>query len=157
MIRRPADAVVKWISLGIVAVGLILAHWIHGDWWALLLDLGVGIPSWRFLVPEDAEGRVVAVRSPELAGTVEYESIHFRDVLIEECSPEWGQLLSQTRTDENGRFRLSTQSGAVHRYIKVSWPGTRPVQLRVELSPSAAPLVIRLKPQKPRRSEDWGK
>jgi len=92
---------------------------------------------------------VAWVKAPDLAGTVEYDSMHFSGMRVEECTADWATQLSEVKTDDNGYFALpSTSDDPVH-WVRFSWPGTETVHLRVELSPTAQPLLVRLKYWKP--------
>ena len=84
------------------------------------------------------------VKAAELAGVVKYDSVHLAGVSVEECSEDWTQQFSQVKTDAEGRFALPSREGAVH-YVRVSRPEAGTVHLRVELTPEARPLRVRLK------------
>ena len=154
--RRPDEMIVKWMSLGIVVGAVIVTYYIHRDLWSLMFDLGVSAPCLRHLLPEDRETRMVSVQASGLSGTVEYESMYFSNILVEECSSDWKQQLAQVKTGTNGYFELPRTSEEGVHYIRVSWPGTKTVHFRAQLSAGAKPLLIRLKPQKPNRSGNWG-
>jgi hypothetical protein len=154
--RRSDEANARRASLGIVGISIVIAYCIYGDLWSLLIDFGVTIPCLRHLFTQDCRTRLVSVRAPGLFGMVEYQSMHFSGVLVEECSSDWRRPLGQTETDANGHFDLSSASEGGIRHLRVSWPGTRTVCLNVEMSSTAEPLLIRLKPQQPRRKLNWG-
>jgi hypothetical protein len=80
---------------------------------------------------------------------VEYETMHFAGMRVEECAADWVQQLSEARTDANGRFALPSASESPVHWVRVSWPGTEPFHLEVELTPDAQPLLVRLKPRRP--------
>ena len=154
--RRPDEMNVKWTSLGLVGGGVFVSYCVSGNWESLLLDLAVVGTSWKYLLPDGQEMKPVAVRATGLFGTVEYESMHFTGVLVEEYSSHWNERLSQVKTDANGGFALPvTSDGAVH-FLKITWPGAETAHLRVEIAPDAKPLLVRLKPGKPRRIDNWG-
>ena len=90
--------------------------------------------------------KVTRVQAPELAGVVEYDSLRFSAMRVEECSDDWKQQLSQVTTDENGRFTLPHVSDDLVHCVRVSLHGAKTVHLYVELSADARPLLVRLKP-----------
>ncbi len=88
--------------------------------------------------------RTTRVKSPDLSGVVEYDSMRFPSMKVEECSADWAPL-SEAKTDDDGYFALPPATeGPVH-FVRVSWPGAKTAHLHVELSPDARPLLIRLK------------
>lgn len=91
------------------------------------------------------KSRVTRVKAPALSGVVEYDSMHFSGMIVEECAPDWIQQFAEVKTGDDGRFALPPRDGPVH-YVRVSWPGTGTVHLKVELAPGARPLLVRLKP-----------
>ena len=95
-------------------------------------------PHWRI--------KVTRVQAPELAGVVEYDSLRFSAMRVEECSDDWTRQLSQVTTDENGRFTLPHISDDLVHCVRVSLHGAQTVHLYVELSADARPLLVRLKP-----------
>jgi len=119
--------------------------------WADLRAVWARRPSWA---EARALSRVptiktVCVKANELAGVVEYETMHFAGMRVEECAADWVQQLSEARTDANGRFALPSASESPVHWVRVSWPGTEPFHLEVELTPDAQPLLVRLKPRRP--------
>ena len=65
--------------------------------------------TWPILycLDPDARGRIpVRVKAPDLAGVVEYYSMHFSGVCVEEYADDWVTQLSQVKTDDDGRFAL---------------------------------------------------
>ncbi len=119
--------------------------------WAAFRAILLTWPSWAQVRAEVRAERLlpkiklVWVQAADLAGVVEYDSMHFAGVRVEECSDDWAQQLSEVKTDDNGRFTLPRISDDPTHWVRVSWPGTRMVYLRVELSPGAPPLHIHLK------------
>jgi hypothetical protein len=147
---------VRWVSLGVIGTAIFIEYYIYGDLWAFLFDFAVVVPCLWYLVPQTDRTRLISVRAPGLFGIVEYQSMYFSGVLVEECSSDWTRRLAKTETDANGHFDLSSSpEGRVH-HLRVSWPGTKTVYLEVEIRPAATPLVIRLEPQQPRRKLNWG-
>lgn len=115
-------------------------------WEELRARLASG-PSWARLRALQQVPRIkaVSVKAADLAGVVEYDTMHFAGMRVEEYAADWVQQLSQVTTDDNGRFALPrTSDGPVH-WVRVSWRGTVPAHLQVELSPDAQPLLVRLK------------
>jgi hypothetical protein len=45
---------------------------------------------------------------------VEYDSMHFSGMRVEECSADWIQQVSEVKTDDYGRFALPPRDGPVH-------------------------------------------
>lgn len=154
--RQRADRTLRWTFLGIVACGAIVAYCVNGEWWALCYDLLIVATSWKYLVPDNDQTRAVSVHASGLVGLVEYDSMRFAGVLVEEYSSDWTHQLSDTRTDADGNFVLPRASDVSVHHIKVSWPGTRTVYLTVEIISDAQPLVIHLKHGKPKRAGNWG-
>jgi hypothetical protein len=105
----------------------------------------------RRLIPKI---KVVSVKAADLTGVVEYDSMHFSGMRVEECSDDWAQQLSEVKTDDDGRFALPHISDDPTHWVRVSWPGTERVHLRVELSPGAPPLHVCLN-YRIRTSEDY--
>jgi hypothetical protein len=97
--------------------------------------------------------KVPSLRAPRLAGAIEYGKLRFSGMRVEECSKDWVQQLSETETDEDGRFALPETPGAPMRYLRVVWMGGMTAQVQVELSPKARPLVVRLEPRNFRRPQ----
>lgn len=88
----------------------------------------------------------IRVRAPNLAGSVDYGSMHPSKIRVEECSDDWTEQLSLVMTDDNGCFELPhTSDDSVH-CVRISWPGAKTVHLYVEISARAQPLLVRLKP-----------
>lgn len=154
------DRVLALTWFGTVIGAVTLGYLRSRDWWSLLLDAWCTWVMWRYIIRvKDAQGgpiRVNAVHSAGLAGTVEYESMRFSGVLVEECSPDWTQKLSEVKTDSGGGFALPYVCDAPVHYVRVSLPGTRTVHLGVTISPAAEPLLIRLKPAPIREAGNWG-
>lgn len=150
--RRPDEMMVKQASLCLVGLAVVVTYGTNGDWWSLAFELGVCLPCWPYFLDDDddIETRVIPVYATGLTGTVEYARMHFSGILVEEYSPDWKETFSQVTTDIDGHFELPCASGVGAHYIKISWPGTRTVNLRVELSADAQPILIRLRPRKPR-------
>jgi hypothetical protein len=154
--RQRADSTLRRIFLAVVAGGIIISYCVNGDWWSLCYDALIVATSWKYFIPDSEPTRAFCVRASVLAGTVEYESMRFPGVFVEEYSSDWTRRLSDVRTDADGRFSLPSVSGGRIHHIKVSWPGTRTVYLNVEMMPEARPLLVRLKPGKPKAAGDWG-
>lgn len=154
--RHRVDSTLKRMFFGIVAGGAVIAYCINREWWSLCYDVLIVATSWRYFLTDDEPTRAVSARASGLTGTVEYESMHFPGVLIEEYSSDWADRLSSVRTDANGRFAMPRTSGGSVHYIKVSWPGARTVYLNVYIMPDAPQLLVRLKPGKPKSAGDWG-
>ncbi|HEY1220863.1 MAG: hypothetical protein ABSE42_10915 [Bryobacteraceae bacterium] len=94
--------------------------------------------------------KTACVKAADLAGVVEYESMHLPGIRVEECAADWVTQVSQVKTDDDGRFALPHTSDGSSHWVRVSWPGTETVHLQVELDPDAQPLLVRLKYRKPR-------
>ncbi len=158
--RKNHDPIVGLTWFGIVMGVIMISSWITRDWASILIGVWyIWVVRENIIDAADTEGQIrpASVHATELTGTVEYDSMHFSGVLVEECSSDWTTQFSQVKTDDSGRFALPHASdGPVH-YIRVSWPGTRAVHLRVETSAGAQPLLVRLRPKKPKRMGDWGR
>ena len=162
--RKNHDPIVGLTWFGIVMGVIMISSWITGDWASILIGVWYIWVVREYIIDAaidaaDRERQIRArcVHATGLTGTVEYDSMHFSGVLVEECSSDWTKQFSQVKTDDSGGFVLPHASdGPVH-YIRVSWPGTRAVHLRVETFADAQPLLVRLKPQKPKRMGDWGR
>jgi hypothetical protein len=85
------------------------------------------------------------VRAGGLTGLVKYASAAAAGVLVEECSPDWVEVLSVTRTDDTGRFDLRAASGAPTHFLRFSLPGAGTSFFRVEVLPNAPELEVRMK------------
>jgi hypothetical protein len=147
-----------WV--GIVLGAAIIASWMSGGWWSVLFDAWFVWEAWSYFADtsgmEDGQIRAVSVYAKGLAGKVEYDSMHFSGIVVEEYSSDWTQRFSQVKTDDEGRFSLPhTTRGPLH-YIKISWPGTKAVHLRVEIAADSQPVAVHLKPRKPKRIGNWG-
>jgi hypothetical protein len=157
--RHPNDAALRLTWFGLVAAVIVISSWIVRDWgsliiliwyvWAIRESIGDAV---------GAEGKIraVAVSAVDLSGTVEYDSMHFSGVLVEEYSSAWTKCISEAKTNDEGRFELPHSSEDPTHFVKVSWPGTCPVYLRVQIAPEAQPLLIHLKPMKQKRLGNWG-
>jgi len=158
--RKNHDPIMGLTWFGIVMGVTMISSWITGDWASILIGVWyIWVVREYIIDAADRERQIRArcVHATGLTGTVEYDSMHFSGVLVEECSSDWTKQFSQVKTDASGGFALPHASdGPVH-YIRVSWPGTRAVHLRVETFADAQPLLVRLKPQKPKRMGDWGR
>ncbi len=152
--RRSYDAALSRPALCIWWAALGIGFWLTGHKASALVCAVLCMrDSYEWLTvgkgSETSMVRVARIEAPELAGVVERDSLAVPSVLVEECSPDWHRILSEIRTDDRGRFTLATDGGSV-RYLRFSSSGTRmPLHFRVQLSPYAAPLVIRLKPRTP--------
>lgn len=117
--------------------------------WAELRAICARWPSWARVRAEVEAQRlipkIVWVQAAELAGVVEYDSMHFAGMRVEECSDDWVQQISEVKTDDDGHFALPRISDDPTHWVRISWPGTHTVHLRVDLSPDAPPLHVRLK------------
>ena len=158
--RRHDDRTLRLTWVGIVLGAAIIASWTSGGWWSLWFDAWFIWEAWRSFIDtvdrEDGQIRTVSVRARELTGAVEYDSMHCSGILVEEYSSDWKQRFSEIKTDDNGRFAVPhTIEGPLH-YLKISWPGTTSVHLRVEIAAHAQPLLVRLKPRKPKEMGNWG-
>jgi len=123
--------------------------------WAAFRAILLTWPSWAQVRAEVRAERLlpkiklVWVKAGDLAGEVEYDSMHFSGMRVEEWSDDWAQQFSEAKTDDNGRFTLPRISDDPTHWVRVSWPGTEPFHLEVELTPDAQPLLVRLKPRRP--------
>jgi len=156
--RQPNDLTLRLAWFGVVTSVIIVSSLVVRDWVSIVTVIWY-VWAIRDSIVDTADGehvRAGTAKAPELGGTVEYDSMHFSGVLIEEYSSNWARRICQAKTDDDGRFKLpQTKEDPTH-CIKVSWPGTRAVYLRVQISPDAKPLLIRLKPKKPKRAGNWG-
>src|SRR5437667_3634283 len=158
--RKNHDPIVGLTWFGIVMGVIMISSWITRDWASILIGVWyIWVVREYIIDAADTEGQIrpASVHATELTGTVEYDSMHFSGVLVEECSSDWTKQFSLVKTDDSGRFALPHASNGPVHYIKVSWPGTRAVHLCVETFADAQPLLVRLKPQKPKRMGDWGR
>jgi hypothetical protein len=105
----------------------------------------------RGAVGDAAPIKVPRLKAPRLAGAIEYGKLRFSGMRVEECSKDWVGRLSETETDEDGRFALPETPGAPMRYLRVVWMGGMTAHVQVELSPRARPLVVHLEPRNFRR------
>jgi len=121
------------------------------DIWAYLRARPAKSLSWSEIRAQQRipKARAVRVKAPDLAGVVEYDSMHFSGMCVEEYAEDWETRLSQVKTDGEGRFALPRISDGPGHCVRVSWPGTQTVHLQLEISPDARPLLVRLKPRKP--------
>jgi hypothetical protein len=129
-------------------VAFAIPHFVHGDVVSMaqgILCLRVGYWWFRYgRDPGTPALKVTRVKAADLAGVAEYNSTRLAGVSVEECSEDWTQQFSQVKTGEDGCFALPPREGTVH-FIRVSRPEAGTVHLRVELSPEARPLRVRLK------------
>ncbi|HXN48121.1 MAG TPA: hypothetical protein VN893_15845 [Bryobacteraceae bacterium] len=129
-------------------IAFAIPHFLHGD----IISMAQGglcllIGYWWFRYGKDpgtASLKVTSVKAVDLTGIAEYDARTLAGVCVEECSEDWTQQFSQVKTDAEGRFALPSREGAVH-YVRVSRPEAGTVHLRVELTPEARPLRVRLK------------
>ena len=154
--RQCVDTTLRRIFFGIAAAGAIVTYCIHRQWGDLLYDALLIAASGKYLFPANDQTRAASVRASGLFGTVEYDSMHFSGMLVEEYSPDWTRQLSCVRTDDEGRFELPRTCDAAVHHIKISWPGVKTAFLDAAIVPDAQPLVIRLKVGRPKSAEDWG-
>jgi hypothetical protein len=100
------------------------------------------------LVPlciETLRKRVKLVITAQLRGIVTDGVSVLQGVSVEECSADWKQRLSKTKTDYEGAFGLPTVSeGPIH-YLRFTWEGATTLRFAVQLSPDAPPLAVRMK------------
>ena len=108
------------LVLGVVAF-LLATTWGRVIFAILVL---IGIATFRRM----RRGRPAKVQAPSLTGTVEYGSTNISGTLVQEFTAGWRSELSWVMTDHAGRFELPQVS-----------PG-----------PKAPPLLVRLRPVKPR-------
>jgi hypothetical protein len=129
-------------------VAFAIPHFLHGDIVSMaqgLLCLLIGYWWFRYgKEPGTAVMKVTSVKAVDLTGIAEYDARTLAGVCVEECSEDWTQQFSQVKTDAEGRFALPSREGAVH-YVRVSRPEAGTIHLRVELTPEARPLRVRLK------------
>ncbi|MGB9029418.1 MAG: hypothetical protein WCC27_04780 [Acidobacteriaceae bacterium] len=87
------------------------------------------------------------VKSQKLAGIVMAGGQPFPEAHVEECDANWQHVLSSTRTDANGHFRLApVGKGSVH-YLRVYAPNFNLSEYPVILSRFAhAELQFQLYP-----------
>ena len=91
--------------------------------------------------------KVTSIKASDLAGVVEYDARHLAGVSVEECTEDWTQRISLVQTDAEGRFALPHEDAPVH-YLRISRSEAGTVHLRVELSASARPLLVQLRPRR---------
>ncbi len=126
------------------------------DVWAEIRTGWTAMPSWSeaqaaALARRTRPGyKTVRVKAPELAGTVEYDTMHFSGMRVQGYDADWTQPVSEVTTGDDGRFALPPATDANIHNVRVSWPGTEPVDLQVELTPETPRLVVHLRPQKPK-------
>ncbi len=129
-------------------IAFAIPHFLHGDIVSMaqgLLCLLIGYWWFRYgKDPGNASLKVTSVKAVDLTGIAEYDARTFAGVCVEECSEDWTQQFSQVKTDAEGRFALPSRGGTVH-YVRVSQPEAGTIHLRVELTPEARPLRVRLK------------
>ncbi|HEY1203636.1 MAG TPA: hypothetical protein VGF05_03005 [Bryobacteraceae bacterium] len=129
-------------------VAFAIPHFVHGDIVSMAqggLCLLVGYWWFRYGKEPDPDTLIVTrVKAADLAGVAEYDSARLSGVCVEECSEDWTQQFSQVKTDEDGRFALPHSEGTVH-FVRVSRPEAGTIHLRVELTPKAKPLLVRLR------------
>ncbi len=134
-------------------IAFAIPHFVHGD--AVSMAQGglcLCIGAWWFWYGRDSGSgtlKVTRVKAADLAGVAECDSKRVSGVCVEECSEDWNQQLSQVKTDDDGRFALPRTEGAVH-FVRVSRPEAGTIHLRVELTPEARPLLVRLKRRRTR-------
>lgn len=93
------------------------------------------------------EGKPTRVKATALAGLVRDDIGPTFGAVVEERSADWKERLSETRTDDDGRFEVvATAQEALH-YLRVTWPGLKPARLIVEIREGAKPLVVWLRPK----------
>jgi len=129
-------------------IAFAIPHFLHGDIVSTaqgLLCLLIGYWWFRYgKEPGAASLKVTSVKAVDLTGIAEYDARTLAGVCVEECSEDWTQQFSQVKTDAEGHFALPIREGTVH-YVRVSRPEAGTVHLRVELTPEARPLRVRLK------------
>lgn len=113
LIWRARKTTDRHVLLSIACVALALNSIASGDpmpgclW--LLIGLGWFWLAWNSNAPPL---RAPRVKASELSGMMEYESMHFAGMRVEECSTDWRQQLSEVKTDGDGRFALPPLPGA---------------------------------------------
>ena len=129
-------------------IAFAIPHFVHGDIVSMAqggLCLLVGYWWFRYGRESEAETlKLTRVKAVDLAGVAECDSKRLSGVCVEECSEDWTQQFSQVKTDDDGRFALPRTEGTVH-YVRVSRPEAGTIHLRVEITPKARPLLVRLK------------
>jgi len=129
-------------------ISFAIPLFVHGDFVSMaqgLLCLLIGYWWFRYgKDPGTAVLKVTSVKAADLTGVAEYDTRTLAGVCVEECSEDWTQQFSQVKTDAEGRFALPSREGTVH-YVRVSRPEAGTIHLRVELTPEARPLRVRLK------------
>jgi hypothetical protein len=143
--RRRSD----WkVLLCVFFAAFAIPYFVRGDIVSVVqggLCLWVGYWWFRYARGDDSQTlKVTRVKADGLAGVVKYDAMQLSTVSVEECSEDWIQQFSHVKTDSGGRFALPRRDGQVH-YVRVSSPEARTVHLRVELTPDARPLTVRLK------------
>ncbi|HEY1206758.1 MAG: hypothetical protein ABSH46_09885 [Bryobacteraceae bacterium] len=143
---RRRDPTLHTEMLSILFGGLAVAGYLERDY---LSFFGWGfIGAWFAYdwvrATDGATITVACVKAPRFAGVVEYLKLHLPGVRVEECSKDWMERLSQTETDDEGRFALADAPEPQVRYLSVSYPGAKTAYLQVGLSPTTQPLLVRL-------------
>ena len=139
---------VLWV---VAWIGATVSACINGQYWLSLWRglfglCGLWLARSLFIETDAGTRKVRPAKAPHLEGVVEYDSMHFSGMRVEECAADWIQQVSEVKTDDNGRFALPLHPEIPIHYLRFSWPGTAEVFLAVEICPDASPLLVRLKP-----------
>jgi len=94
---------------------------------------------------ETLRKRVRHIRAPQLRGIVSDGMSVLPGVLVEECTVDWKERLSETKADYDGRFELPSISESPIHYLRFTWKGATTQHFAVQLSPDAPPLAVRMK------------
>ncbi len=67
------------------------------------------------------------------------------DMTVSDCTDNWFAVLRTTKTDSNGRFRFSRQTGKIVYNLRFDHPGFNPLQLKLKLDKKASEQSITVK------------
>ncbi len=74
-----------------------------------------------------------------LSGTVrpmDPKEMGLEGVLVEDCSPDWKQVVASTRTDGNGHFSFPNANKKNVHYLRFSMPGINTSLIKAKITPS---------------------